>query len=51
LTNGPCKKKKKKKKKKQKKKKGSMETKTMGHAKIRKESREGHILDKEMFCP
>jgi hypothetical protein len=39
---GPAKKKKKKKKKK---------TKTMGHAKIRKESREGHILDKEMFCP
>jgi hypothetical protein len=39
---GPAKKKKKKKKNK---------TKTMGHAKIRKESREGHILDKEMFCP
>jgi len=38
---GPAKKKKKKKNK----------TKTMGHAKIRKESREGHILDKEMFCP
>jgi len=38
---GPAKKKKKKKNK----------TKTKGHAKIRKESREGHILDKEMFCP